>query len=122
MAATTRINLTHNPVPLMDMDFFEAQKKFFRSFIESGFEEMVDEISPVQDYTGLSWELSFEEFEWGEAKLSFREAELLGKTYDARVHVNVKLVNKKTGEIKKQKIYLCDMPLMSDRASFMVNG
>jgi len=118
----TRLNLTTNPVPHLSNDFLEAQKKFFESFVESGFQELFDEISPVQDYTGLSWEMSFEEFEWGKPKLSFREAQLLGQTYDAPIHVNVKLINKKTGEIKKQKIYVCDMPLMSDRGSFMVNG
>jgi len=122
MIAAKRINLTNNPVPLLDMDFLEAQKKFFNTFVESGFEEMCDEINPVEDYTGQSWQLIFEDFEWGKPKLTFREAQLLGQTFDAPVHVNVKLLNKKTGEIKKQKIYLCDMPLMSDRASFMVNG
>ncbi len=122
MAASTRINLTKNPVPLIENDYLEAQKKFFRDYMEGGFEELFDEINPVKDYTGVSWELSFEEVEWGDAKISFREAQLVGQTYEAPVHVNVRLVNKKTGEIKKQKLYLCDMPLMSDRASFMYNG
>src|SRR5260221_5232988 len=90
--------------------------------MEEGFEELFDEVNPVSDYTGMNWEIAFEEFEWGKEKISFRDAQLLGQTYDAPVHVNVKLLNKKTGEIKKQKIYLCDMPLMSYRASFMVNG
>jgi DNA-directed RNA polymerase subunit beta len=122
MPNSKRINLSTNPVPHLDMDFLEAQKSFFRDFMENGFEELFDEINPIQDYTGSSWELSFEEVEWGKFKTSFRDAQLLGQTYDAPVHVNVRLVNKKTGEIKKQKIYLCDMPLMSERASFMVNG
>ncbi len=105
-----------------EVDFLEAQKTFFREFMENGFEELFDEINPISDYTNQNWEISFDEFEWGKAKINFRDAQLLGQTFDAPVHVNVKLLNKKTGEIKKQKIYLCDMPLMSDRASFMVNG
>lgn len=117
-----RIVLTKNPVPHLEMDFLESQKKFFRQFMESGLEELFDEINPVADYTGTSWELSFEEFIWGEAKITFRDAQRLGHTYDAPVYANIKLVNKKTGEIKKQRIYVCDMPLMSDRASFMING
>ncbi len=119
---TKRITLSKNPIPHLDMDYLEAQKSFFREFMENGFEELFDEISPIEDYTGNSWEITFEDVAWGDAKISFRDAQLLGQTYDAPVHVTIRLVNKKTGEIKKQKIYLCDMPLMSDRASFMVNG
>jgi len=100
----------------------EAQKKFFTQFVEDGFEELFDEINPVADYTGNSWELSLEDFTWGEGKTSFRDAQNLGLTYEAPVYANVRLVNKKTGEIKKQKIFMCEMPIMSDRGSFMVNG
>ncbi|BCX13605.1 MAG: hypothetical protein KatS3mg085_137 [Candidatus Dojkabacteria bacterium] len=117
-----RVNLTKDPSPKFEIDLLEAQKKFFREFIERGFEDLFDEINPIQDYTQSSWELYFEDVEWGEPKLTFREAQVLGLTYDAPIHVNVKLVNKRTGEIKKQKIFLCDMPMMSDRATFMVNG
>ena len=122
MPNVTRVNLTKKPTPHLDMDLLEAQKKFFRQFVESGFYDLFDEISPVTDYTSSSWELSFEDFAWGEPKISFRDAQLLGLTYDAPVHANIRLVNKKTGEIKKQKIFMCDMPIMSDRGSFMVNG
>ncbi|MCA9386781.1 DNA-directed RNA polymerase subunit beta [Candidatus Dojkabacteria bacterium] len=122
MTPKKRLILTDNPVELMDVDLLEAQKKFFREFIENGFEELFDEINPIEDYTGSNWALSFEDVNWEEAKLGFREAHNLGLTHDAPVFVTVKLVNKRTGEIKKQKIFLCDMPLMSNRASFMVNG
>ena len=122
MTANNRVNLTKNPTPKMSMDYLEAQKAFFQRYKTEGFEELFDEINPIADYTGLNWEIAFEGFEWGEPKISFRDAQLLGQTYDAPVHANVRLLNKKTGEIKKQKIYLCDMPLMSDRASFMING
>ncbi len=122
MTPTKRLNLTKHPAKDFDMDLLQAQKKFFRDFVESGFEELFDEINPIQDYTGSSWELSFEDIEWGEPKLTFRDAQRLGQTYDAPVYATVRLVNKRSGEIKKQKIFLCDMPIMSDRASFMVNG
>ncbi|CAG1022400.1 partial DNA-directed RNA polymerase subunit beta, partial [Patescibacteria group bacterium] len=122
MAINNRVNLTKNPTPKMSMDYLEAQKEFFERFKVEGFEELFDEINPITDYTGLNWEITFESFEWGEPKITFRDAQLLGQTYDAPVHANVRLLNKKTGEIKKQKIYLCDMPLMSNRASFMING
>ena len=122
MTPVKRLSLTKSPIEVLDMDFLEAQKKFFREFIETGFEDLFDEINPIEDYTGSSWTLSFENVEWDEPKLGFNEAHTLGLTHDAPVFVTIKLVNKRTGEIKKQKIFLCDMPLMSNRASFMVNG
>lgn len=122
MPAKKRINLTVNPIPHMEMDFLEGQRKLFRNFMENGFESLFDEINPVKDYSGNSWEVEFQEVEWGEAKQSFVESQKLGLTYEAPIHVHVRLLNKKTGEIKKQKIYLTDMPLMSERASFMING
>jgi len=122
MTPVKRFNLTKNPTPVLDEDFLEAQKKFFEEFIKSGFEELFDEINPIEDYTGSSWSLEFDNVEWEEPKLSFSEAHRLGLSHDAPVFVTSKLVNKRTGEIKKQKLFLCDMPLMSNRASFMVNG
>lgn len=117
-----RVSLTENPVPILETDMLESQKKFFRQFVESGFEDLFDEINPINDYNNSSWQISFEEFIWGEPKISFAEAGVLGQSYDAPVYAIIKLVNKKTSEIKKQKIFLADVPLMSDRASFMYNG
>ncbi|GAB4285571.1 MAG: hypothetical protein Kow0081_3440 [Candidatus Dojkabacteria bacterium] len=122
MTPQKRIILTKNPVEVRDIDLLEAQKSFFRQFIENGFESLFDEINPIEDYTGANWALYLEDIEWDKPKLSFKEAHDLGLTHDAPVFVTVKLVNKRSGEIKKQKLFLCDMPLMSNRASFMVNG
>ena len=122
MIPIKRLVLTDNPVELIDVDLLEAQKKFFREFIENGFEELFDEINPIEDYTGSSWSLSFEDVHWEGARLNFKEAHNLGLSHDAPVFVTVRLVNKRSGEMKKQKVFLCDMPLMSNRASFMVNG
>lgn len=122
MTPQKRLILTKNPVMLEDFDFLEAQKQFFQFFVEDGFEELFSEINPIEDYTGQNWELSFEDVEWGTPKLGFREAQRLGQSHDAPIYVTVKLVNKRTSEIKKQKVFLCDMPIMSNRASFMVNG
>ncbi len=122
MTPPKRINLTKRPVEVLDIDFLESQKRFFAEFITTGFDDLFDEINPIEDYTSSSWSLEFEDVTWEEPKLGFREAQMLGLSHDAPVFVNVKLVNKRSGEIKKQKIFLCDMPLMSNRASFMVNG
>lgn len=122
MTPTKRVQLTNRPIPDINVDFLQAQKKFFLEFIENGFEELFDEINPVEDYTGSNWSVAFEDVEWEKPKITFREAQRLGLTYDAPVFTTVRLINKRSGEIKKQRLFLCDMPLMSERASFMING
>lgn len=122
MAKSKRINLAKKPIQHLEANLLETQTASFGEFRDKGFEGVFNEINPVTDYTGSSWELSFEKFEWGDPKHSFRQAQKLGLTYDAPISTTVKLINKRTGEIKKQKLFLTDMPLMGDRASFMVNG
>lgn len=118
-----RINLATKSLPTIENNLLEAQIKSFDEFLDTGLEELFEEINPIVDYGGgSSWELHFEKFEWDKPKHSFHHAQRLGLTYDAPVYTHVKLINKRTGEIKKQKIFLVDMPLMGDRASFMANG
>ncbi len=114
--------LNSTPVGTLEFDLLATQKQLFREFVERGFQDLFDEINPVNDYSNSIWQITFEEFIWGQPKFTFAEAQNLGQSYEAPVYSIVKLVNKKTGEIKKQKIYICDVPLMSDRASFMYNG
>ena len=114
--------LNSTPVGTLEFDLLATQKQLFREFVERGFQDLFDEINPINDYSNTTWQISFEEFIWGQPKFSFSEAQNLGQSYEAPVYAIVKLVNKKTAEIKKQKIYLCDVPLMSERASFMYNG
>jgi DNA-directed RNA polymerase subunit beta len=120
--STQRLSLAKHPVKHLDINLLEAQIKSFAEFADNGFADLFDEINPITDYTGSAWELVFEDFTWDAPKYGFHEAQKLGLTFDAPVHMHVKLINKRTGEIKKQKIFLADMPLMGDRASFMVNG
>lgn len=122
MASNNRISLAKRSVRNLDINLLDAQLKSFGEFRDTGFYDLFDEINPITDYTGASWELIFEDFEWDQPKYSFREAQKLGLSYDAPVHMHVKLINKRTGEIKKQKIFLADMPLMGERGSFMVSG
>lgn len=118
-----RISLSKQNLPQLDVNLLDAQRSSFETFIEKDFEALFKEINPIVDYGGgSSWELSFDNFTWDKPKQTFREAQKLGLTYDAAVHADVKLVNKRTGEIKKQRIFMADVPIMGDRASFMVNG
>jgi DNA-directed RNA polymerase subunit beta len=119
----SRVNLAKQQLPQIDTDLLAAQKLSFQEFIDDELARLFEEINPIVDYGGgNSWELNFEDLMWDKPKNTFQEAQGLGLTFDVPVHANVRLVNKRTGEIKKQKIFLADIPLMGDRGSFMVSG
>ena len=118
-----RLNLATKKYPQLKVNFIESQLISYQDFLENGIEELFNEINPIEDYTRESWELRFEDVEWGkEDNISMREAQKLSLSFDRPLHINTKLINKKTGEIKKQKIFVADVPMMSTRASFIVNG
>ncbi|MBI5466847.1 MAG: DNA-directed RNA polymerase subunit beta, partial [Candidatus Kerfeldbacteria bacterium] len=81
-----------------------------------------EEISPVKDFIGRDLELSFLDYYLDEPKFDEVTAKAKNVTFEAALRVQVRLVNKKTGEIKEQEIYLGDFPLMTDRGTFIVNG
>lgn len=117
-----RINLAAAEFPTLQNNLIEAQLLSYQDFLENGITELFDEINPITDYTGESWELRFEDIEWGPENMTLRQAQKLSLSYDKPLYINAKLINKKTGEIKKQKLFVADIPMMSDRASFVVNG
>jgi DNA-directed RNA polymerase subunit beta len=117
-----RLNLAAKKYPQLQPNLIEAQLLSYQDFLENGIEELFDEINPITDYTGESWELRFEDVEWGKDNITMRQAQKLSLSFDRSLYINTKLINKKTGEIKKQKIFVADVPMMSQRASFVVNG
>ncbi|MBI3572913.1 MAG: DNA-directed RNA polymerase subunit beta, partial [Candidatus Kerfeldbacteria bacterium] len=110
----------HEAIPLPDL--IEIQKRSYDWFFREGLKELFDEISPVRDFIGRDLELFFLDYYLDEPK--FDEVVAKGKnlTFEAALRVQVRLVNKKTGEIKEQEIYLGDFPLMTERGTFIVNG
>ncbi|HEX9804765.1 MAG TPA: DNA-directed RNA polymerase subunit beta, partial [Candidatus Dojkabacteria bacterium] len=122
MGKTERLNLSSISLSKLTPNLIESQIKSFELLIEGGVKEIFDEINPITDYTGESWELSFEDLEWGDINTGFSNAQKLGLSYDKPLYVNAKLVNKKTGEIKKQRLFVADIPIMSDIGTFVVNG
>ena len=119
---TERLNLAAEEVSYLQPNLIEAQLNSFQDFIEFGIREIFDEINPISDYTGDSWELQFGELEWGEENIAMRNAQKLGLSHDRPLYIYAKLINKKTGEIKKQKLFVADIPVMNSRGSFVVNG
>jgi len=171
---------TYSRIPeVMDLpDLIEVQRQSYRWFLEEGIQELLDEISPIEDYTETRLRLSFEKeiypyidpiddmvgevplvdvhgpdarllarqghpltaeeaqalkeaktesvpvrpYRLGQPKFSEGECREKDLTYAIPLKLNVRLVVKETGEIKEQEIYLADLPLMTERGTFIVNG
>ncbi|MFY9422814.1 MAG: DNA-directed RNA polymerase subunit beta [Bacilli bacterium] len=102
-------------------NLLEIQTKSFEAFLIEGLKELFKEISPIKDY-GEKLELYFGDYEFDEPKYSVSEAKRNDTTYSSALKVDVKLVNKETGEIKEQKIFLGDYPMMTPWGTFIING
>jgi DNA-directed RNA polymerase subunit beta len=102
-------------------DLIKVQTESFKWFIDKGLAELFRDISPIQNFTE-NIELYFEDYELDEAKYDIADSKVKDMTYSRPLRVNVKLVNKDTGEIKQQKIFMGDFPIMTPTGSFIING
>jgi DNA-directed RNA polymerase subunit beta len=102
-------------------DLIKIQTESFKWFIDKGLGELFEDISPIQNFTE-NIELYFEDYEFSDAKYNISESKVKDMTYSKPLRVNVKLVNKDTGEIKQQRIFMGDFPMMTPTGSFVVNG
>ena len=100
-------------VPLPDL--IETQKVSYDWFFKEGMKELFEEISPIKDYIGRDLELYLEDYYLDEGKFDEMAAKSRNATYEAPLRVTAKLVNKRTGEVQEQEIYLGDFPIMTDR-------
>ena len=99
----------------------DIQRMSYQWFLEVGLAEIFRDISPIQDFSG-NLILSFESFALGEPKYDLDECKERDVTYAAPLRVNVRLVNRETGEIKEQEVFMGDFPLMTDTGTFIING
>ncbi len=104
-------------------DLIEIQRASFRWFLEEGLIEELDSFSPITDYTG-KLELHFlgKDFKLKRPKYDVDEAKRRDSTYAVQMYVPTRLINKETGEIKEQEVFIGDLPLMTDRGTFIING
>ena len=103
-------------------DLIEVQKKSYRWFLENGIRELLREISPIKDFIGRDLELTFTDYFIDEPKFDEKTSRAKNITFDAPLRVKTKLVNKRTNEMREQEVYLGDLPVMTDRGTFIVNG
>ena len=103
-------------------NLIKVQKDSYEWFIKEGLGEVLRDISPIIDYSG-NLVLEFLDYYMEEkTKYTLEEAKERDATYSTRLHVKVRLINRETGEIKEQVIYLGDFPLMTDSGTFIING
>ncbi|WP_407674452.1 DNA-directed RNA polymerase subunit beta [Parvivirga hydrogeniphila] len=98
-----------------------VQTESFKWFLEEGLRETFDDISPIEDFNGVL-AVEFGEYEIGDPKYSVEECKEKDMSYQAPLFVLVKLINRETGEIKENQVFMGDFPLMTDRGTFIING
>ena len=103
-------------------NLIKVQKDSYNWFVEEGLGEVLKDISPIEDYSGNLVLEFFDYYMEDKTKYSVEEAKERDATYSTRLHVKVRLINRETGEIKEQEIYLGDFPLMTDSGTFVING
>ncbi len=103
-------------------NLIKVQKDSYDWFVEEGLGEVLQDISPIEDYSGNLVLEFFDYYMEDKTKYSVEEAKERDATYSTRLHVKVRLINRETGEIKEQEIYLGDFPLMTDSGTFVING
>ena len=103
-------------------NLIKVQKDSYDWFVEEGLGEILRDISPIVDYSGNLILEFLDYYMEDKTKYSVEEAKERDATYSTRLHVKVRLINRETGEIKEQEIYLGDFPLMTDSGTFIING
>ena len=103
-------------------NLIKVQKDSYDWFVEEGLGEVLKDISPIEDYSGNLVLEFFDYFMEDKTKYTEEEAKERDATYSTRLHVKVRLINRETGEIKEQEIYLGDFPLMTESGTFIING
>ena len=107
---------------VLDMpNLIEIQQNSYQWFLDEGLKEIFEDISPIQDFTG-NLILEFIDYSLGEPKYDVEECKERDVTYAAPLRVKVRLINKETGEVKEQEVFMGDFPLMTDKGTFIING
>ena len=110
------------PAVVPELNLIKIQLDSYNWFLKEGIREVLEEISPVEDFTGKNWTLQLGSFYFGKAKYTAEIAKEKGVTFDAPLKIEAILVNKQTGQKYKQDVFLGDIPQMTDKGTFIING
>ena len=120
-ARSNRLSFAKLPEVQPLPDLLAVQRDSFNLFLESGLKQMFDEVSPIEDFTGnLALELTDHRF--GDPTESIEEAKDRDSNYSKPLFVTARFLNRETGEIKEQQVFLGDFPMMTENGTFIING
>jgi DNA-directed RNA polymerase subunit beta len=111
---------TYNVLPSLDL--LAVQKQSYVEFLQKGIAEILQEVSPVDDFTGKNWSLAFHEHKLGKPSVDPDVALSKGLTFNAPLTVKVTLTNKKAETQHEAEVFLGDIPQMTERGTFIING
>jgi len=118
----TRINFGKKEKKLPKLDLTLVQKQSWQWFIDEGIARELSEVSPIDDFTGKNWRITIAEPELGLPKISPRSCQQKGLTYSSPLKITATLINKKTNKEITQEVFLGDLPQMTSRGTFIING
>ncbi len=103
-------------------DLIEVQRRSYKWFFDQGIKELFSEVAPIKDFIGRDLELYFDDYYLDEPKFDEKASRLKNVTYESPLRVKTRLVNMRTKSVKEQEIYLGDLPIMTSRGTFIING
>ena len=123
MSAVQNSRLSFAKIPkVLDIpDLLIIQKDSFKWFIEEGLKEILDEISPIEDFSGR-FSLEFLNHYFEEPLKSLEDCKITDSTFSQPLYVTAQFLDRETGQIKQQTVFLGDFPIMSDTGTFIING
>lgn len=104
------------------LDLTLVQRESYQWFLEQGIKELLEEVTPMTDFTGKNWELALGDYYFGRPRLTPAVAQEKGLTFDMPLKVKATLTNKQTGHQMTQEVFLGDIPAMTQRGTFVING
>ncbi len=123
LGRTTRMSFSKIREVLEMPNLIEIQRNSYRQFLNEGLRDVLRDVSPITDYTGnLVMEFIDYSLDLENIKYDVEECKERDSTYSAALKVKVRLINKETGEVKEQEIFMGDFPLMTDHGTFVING
>src|SRR5688572_18580624 len=120
--APIRENFSHIPEVLPLPNLIQTQTDSFEWFVSTGLRELLDEITPITDFTGKNLELHFREFYFEDPKFNEEDCRTRDLTFARPLKVEVDLVIKETDEVKHQTVFMGDFPFMTEEGTFVING
>ncbi len=107
---------------LPELDLLEVQKESYQQFLTQDINKCLEEIFPIEDFTGKNWLLEFKEYFFGTPKYNPEEAREKGLNFEIPLKIKVTLFNKQTKEKVTEEVFLGDLPQMTENGTFIING